>query len=543
MATTKTEGFSIPGVNHHPSRPSIASIHRPFSDGSMTVDTDLLTSLMSSPHTNTHESRGQYNNMASPFNFSQSLPIRHHSFDYSMPSPLSTSINVAEHLRNSSLYGAPVKFGNEHPEPPINFSSTDVPDGQRSRSQSTSNVGKAPSSRSRQSRKSMTDVRPPRGSIQRGRSQGPGTGKPMGLGVDLETHVEGELTDSISPPDFGANSAFGLAIPHHDSINTDSGSWGSGSVPGMVPGSLGSYDNDEVIVESPVTPVKSLPHLPVVDDSYKKQRRRECHNLVEKRRREHINAKIEELNTLLPEKYNQAVDQADDEEEEADKATKKKKKRGANNVSKAQKDAAHCKGRILTQSVNYIRELRETTDAQAGRIAHLEAVISSLGISGETIQNASGAAQNFNQSQNPLFWLNNQHDGGGTFDNSGHQLQAMRPSPEPADRPFSFEIPAEKPWSAHHEYMPFQPSPSGTDQSSGASVHPGYPFSSLRRMSHSTNSDMDADTVLSPLDDGDRGRPKGRGVRQDSQAELQMGMSGLFSGHGQGRDASTGSIW
>lgn len=205
----------------------------------------------------------------SPFSFSQSLPVRHHSFDYSLPSPLSTSINIAGHMRNNISGGTgvnsggvfnTVKFGNEHPEPPVSLppaiDAIEQGSHQRSRSQSSAHsVGKAPSSRSRQARKSMTDVRPPRSSLQRGRSQGPT--RPMGLGMSLDTHVEGEMTDSISPPDFGANGAFGLAIAAgRDSFNNDTSSWASGSVPSMVPGSLGSFDTDEVLVDSPITPVK-----------------------------------------------------------------------------------------------------------------------------------------------------------------------------------------------------------------------------------------------------------------------------------------------
>lgn len=309
-------------------------IHRPFSDGSMTVDTDLLASLMSG---GSHQSadRGQFNLPPSSFSFSQSLPVRHHSFDYSLPSPLSTSINIAGHMRNSISGGTgansggvfnAVKFGNEHPEPPVSLppAMDGIEQGshQRPRSQSSSHsVGKAPSSRSRQARKSMTDVRPPRSSLQRGRSQGPT--RPMGLGVSLDTHVEGEMTDSISPPDFGANGAFGLAIASgRDSFNNDTSSWASGSVPSMVPGSLGSFDTDEVLVDSPITPVKPLMQLS--DENYKKQRRRECHNLVEKRRREHINAKIEELGTLLPEKYNQIDEPAEEEDEDGKTSAKKK---------------------------------------------------------------------------------------------------------------------------------------------------------------------------------------------------------------------------
>jgi hypothetical protein len=54
---------------------------------------------------------------------------------------------------------------------------------------------------------------------------------------------------------------------------------------------------------------------------FKKAKRRECHNQVEKRRREHINAKIEELSQLLPPQYSEPPEEAvvavvEEEEEE-----------------------------------------------------------------------------------------------------------------------------------------------------------------------------------------------------------------------------------
>ena len=54
------------------------------------------------------------------------------------------------------------------------------------------------------------------------------------------------------------------------------------------------------------------------DETYERQRWRECHHQVEKRRREHIDAKIEELSRLLPTGYRQVdetFDEEDDEEE------------------------------------------------------------------------------------------------------------------------------------------------------------------------------------------------------------------------------------
>lgn len=63
------------------------------------------------------------------------------------------------------------------------------------------------------------------------------------------------------------------------------------------------------------------------EETYKKQRRRECHNQVEKRRREHINAKIEELSQLLPATYSQideTLGEDDDEDDNVDSPIRKK---------------------------------------------------------------------------------------------------------------------------------------------------------------------------------------------------------------------------
>ncbi|WVN87266.1 uncharacterized protein L203_102443 [Cryptococcus depauperatus CBS 7841] len=536
MSITKTEGFTIPGMAHNPARPSF---HRPFSDGSMTVETDLLASLMSGapPQPQSNE-RGQYPHIALPYHFSQSMPVRQHSFDYSMPSPLSTGITLSEHFRAPTFN--PLKFGNEHPEPPINIptpasNANNSPNPQRR----SSSVGKAPPNKTRQNRKSMNDVRPARGAIVRNpRTSSQGPHKPMALRVGLDTHVEGELTDSISPPEFGGTS-FGLAIPRNDSM-PDGASWGSGSVPSMVPGSFGSFDtNDDVIVDSPVTPVKPLMSFGA-DDSYKKQRRRECHNLVEKRRREHINAKIEELGSLLPDKYNQVEEPEEEDEEGEEKKNKKKKKKGVISA-KSQKDAAHCKGRILTQSVNYIRDLRQMNDTQANRISQLEALLVNLGInSDDSPENHNLADGSFaRQNHNSVFWLNGNDHNVNRYDNkeAGYNLQAMRPSPEP-ERPFPFEYDT-RPWTSDSPapgpeatngdvYMPYEPSPSSTNNSREP----------VRRMSQSGSSDVDQNP-LSPLENINRGRPRGR-MRQDSQADLQVGMSGLF--RAENRDDSSAEL-
>jgi hypothetical protein len=112
---------------------------------------------------------------------------------------------------------------------------------------------------------------------------------------------------------------------------------------------------DEAILDSPFSPTFNLPGLPFdANEESKKQRRRECHNQVEKRRREHINTKIDELSQLLPPQYQQVEEALDEEEDEADADSPKKRKNRRNSAAK-QKDLARCKGRILTHSVQYIQ--------------------------------------------------------------------------------------------------------------------------------------------------------------------------------------------
>ncbi|WWD21687.1 hypothetical protein CI109_106173 [Kwoniella shandongensis] len=563
--TIKTEGFRIPGIDQAPSRPHI---HRPFSDGSMTVETNLLTSLMNaSPH---HQ---PMNNMVSPFSFSQSLPAaQHQPFEYNMTSPLSTS---NDHFHPAAIFNA-LKFGNEHPEPPINLPPAPATGDsqQRSRSQSSSrssHVGKAPTSRSRPGRKSMNDARPPPGAIQRGRSAN-GNGrtqsfqghartasqsqnKPMGLGIGLDTHVEGEPTDSISPPDFGMAGSFAMAIPRSDSMGApDGASWGSGSVPSIMPGSLGSFDTaDDAIIDSPMTPARPLAVFS--EESFKKQRRRECHNQVEKRRREHINAKIEELNFLLPASYNKMANEEGLDEEDEEEANvrnspaKKKKTKRAGSAAKSQKDAAHCKGRILTQSVQYIRDLKHMTEMQAGRIAQLEAIMLAYGMN-PAIQ----APQTVSTQQSQVWWngnnanglSNDQHNSQDFAALHGHHLEMMRPSPEP-ERQFSFDnfgldnhrsswAPnAEAQNSTNDILMGFEPSP--TDVSS-SSINMRRSSADSVSSGGSQDEEGNGADAPSPVMDDTRGRQRERTVRKDSQAELQMSMSSLFSGSHREEDAA-----
>jgi len=209
----------------------------------MSIETDILTSL------------DQHHNMfpmPSPFAFPQSLPNQP-SIEQFMSSPQSGSVDLGgtsphPHNFHASFFTG---FKLENPEPPVSFPSMGLDIDHRSRSLSSSRaslVGKAPSNRSKPPRKlSMSDTRP---TINRGRPVNPhprtmshndGFSGRFGLGIGLDTHKEGERTDSISPPDF--NGAYGVSIPRTDAV-----SWTS--APSLVPGSFGSYSMpDEAIVD------------------------------------------------------------------------------------------------------------------------------------------------------------------------------------------------------------------------------------------------------------------------------------------------------
>ena len=222
----------------------------------MTVGTDMLVSLDQSPHLA----------MSSPFSFPQSLPNRppfDHYLNQQTSSPRSNPYHPV------ALFDG-FKFGTstDNPEPPITLST----DGRvRSLSASRSiNIGKAPSSRARPTRKlSMSEGRPPLtgNPSQRGRSvqsaRPPGLGSHprtmshsdvlagrLGLGIGLDTHKEGERTDSITPPDLSMMRTYGVSVSH--TLPGNAASWGSGgSAPSLVPGSIGSYGgtNDSAIMD------------------------------------------------------------------------------------------------------------------------------------------------------------------------------------------------------------------------------------------------------------------------------------------------------
>jgi hypothetical protein len=112
----------------------------------------------------------------------------------------------------------------------------------------------------------------------------------------------------------------------------------------------------------------------------KRRRRRESHNAVERRRRDNINEKIQELSTLLPDLY-------------VDSANKPNK------------------GMILRKSVDYIRRLQSMYEQERNRNSKLETQVRELSSqSGLPIDNNSGSASSRSDVNNS--------SGGGLFGSS-----------------------------------------------------------------------------------------------------------------------------
>jgi hypothetical protein len=196
----------------------------------MAVDTDVLASI---------------EHFGSPFGFPQSLPNQP-SIDQYMSSPHPTSA-ATPHSFHSSFF---TNFKMDNPEPPVSFPAAmqEIDERSRSLSASRSHIGKAPLNRTKPARKlSMSETRP---AGVRGRPPLPHprtmshsdafSNARFGLGIGLNTHQEGQRTNSISPPESHPN--FGVSIP------LDS-SWTS-AAPSLVPGSFGSYGlADEAIMD------------------------------------------------------------------------------------------------------------------------------------------------------------------------------------------------------------------------------------------------------------------------------------------------------
>ena len=128
--------------------------HRPFSDGSMTVETEILASF---------DNSSSHIALTSPFSFHQSLPSQANFEQYMVPQ---LDRNGEDLHPQHDFHSRPIFDGFgfsqslDNPEPPIR-----IPLESRSRSQSFSQasyVGKVPTPRLRPARKlSMADARSP----------------------------------------------------------------------------------------------------------------------------------------------------------------------------------------------------------------------------------------------------------------------------------------------------------------------------------------------------------------------------------------------
>ncbi|CEP08519.1 hypothetical protein [Parasitella parasitica] len=94
----------------------------------------------------------------------------------------------------------------------------------------------------------------------------------------------------------------------------------------------------------------------------KRRRRRESHNAVERRRRDNINERIQELCTLLPEKL-------------LDSAPTSSNVMSVSNGQVGSNGRAINKGTILKLSVDHIKELREEVSKYQEQIKKLEYMI------------------------------------------------------------------------------------------------------------------------------------------------------------------------
>lgn len=243
-----------------PQRPAFP---RPFSDGSSTIQTEILHSL-----------GDNHLRISSPFAFDQAS-ADHRLHDRYRPSSQMAAVDLAFSspqsvgFHPSSLFQG-FEFGKEHPEPPINLSPS-AP-AARIRSESVSRPGsksaKSLAGRRNARKLSMNDANP--STVSRGRSLqssarpqlvqghyrtmsfgGDVYTGPMGLGIELDTHKEGQRTDSISPPDYDMSGLYGKAISRqHSAVGVLESSWHS-SVPSLLSGSIDSYIgiNDDVIID------------------------------------------------------------------------------------------------------------------------------------------------------------------------------------------------------------------------------------------------------------------------------------------------------
>lgn len=305
---------------HHPIKPIP---QRAITDGSLSLQTNLFGSLDGmTPH--------------SPF-FTQQL----HGNAPFIPSPHSAMSDTpfGSPPPGSGFAAYPfLNTGGEYREPPVHF-----PPGAQDATRRASTIGPVEDRVKAEHRRKLS-FNDQMAGHQRGRSmqmpppagipihppramsfsQGDHSPLGVGLGFGLVPHPEGQRT--VMPP--WNSDGFAVPIPRRQSLNGPLESYTSmGSVPGLLSGSIGSLTdvNENAILDSPYTPGGQLPSLtgadPVVEA--KKQKRRASHNAVEKRRREHINVRIDELNAIVPAEFKGQLEEEESIEASASPSKKK----------------------------------------------------------------------------------------------------------------------------------------------------------------------------------------------------------------------------
>ncbi|CEG78327.1 Putative BHLH family transcription factor [Rhizopus microsporus] len=142
------------------------------------------------------------------------------------------------------------------------------------------------------------------------------------------------------------------------SLDSNASSFGQSPIftgivsPSASTGHLDNYTNDDEEIQQ-----KNLQEI-----FEKRRRRRESHNAVERRRRDNINERIQELCTLLPERLIEA-------------APTSSNVMSVSNGQGGTNGRAINKGTILKLSVDHIKELREEVTRYQERIRELEQMI------------------------------------------------------------------------------------------------------------------------------------------------------------------------
>ncbi|KAJ1911670.1 hypothetical protein IWQ60_010032 [Tieghemiomyces parasiticus] len=158
--------------------------------------------------------------------------------------------------------------------------------------------------------------------------------------MSLPNHTPEWFSGSFDPASFAAAAGQSpFAFHAGGGVPGAVGPHGSGNDPSLV---NGLFDQD---------PDSGEYAKQIVLLNEKRQRRRESHNAVERRRRDNINEKIQELCALLPEQYGLSPGSA---------------------ASSAAAGNKPNKGSILGRSVDYIRHLEKLVEQQNQRIQQLE---------------------------------------------------------------------------------------------------------------------------------------------------------------------------